>query len=441
MNKENMQDEFLERLKITHLNKMQLEAIEAIEKNNEIVLLSATGTGKTLAFLLPLINTLKPGIKLVQSLILVPSRELALQIESVIRLMQTGHKITVCYGGHKREIEENNLVQPPAIIIATPGRMADHIRRNNVDLSAVRFLVLDEFDKSLELGFTEEMQFILSSLPAMDKKILTSATYTLEIPEYVKMQQAATLNYLPVHPEASDVLRIHTVQSPDKDKLVTLFELLCFVKNTSTIIFCNHRESVERTSKYLSDQGIVNVFYHGGMEQRDREVALCKFRNSSSDILVTTDLASRGLDIADIRNIIHYHLPDTEPSFTHRNGRTARMNATGNVYVIWSEEEKLPEYISRYATDFEMPETLSLPEKPKWSTLFIASGKKDKINKIDIVGFLSKIAHLKKDEIGLIEVKDFFSFAAVRKSKIGNVVELVKNEKMKNKKVQITVAK
>ncbi|MEO6584490.1 MAG: helicase-related protein, partial [Ferruginibacter sp.] len=376
-----------------------------------------------------------------QALILVPSRELALQIESVLKQMQTGHKVTVCYGGHKREIEENNLVQPPAILIATPGRMADHIRRNNVSLAEVKFLVLDEFDKSLELGFTEEMQFIVQSLPVVENKLLTSATYTLEVPHFVGMQDALTLNFLPIHPEASDKVRIQTLLSPDKDKLATLFELVCFVKNTSTIIFCNHRESVERTSNYLSEQGIVNVFYHGGMEQRDREVALCKFRNTSSDILVTTDLASRGLDISDIRNIVHYHLPNDEAAFTHRNGRTARMDATGNVYVLYSADENLPAYITDQATQFELPEKLSLPEKPKWSTLFIAGGKKDKINKMDIVGFLSHVTHLKKDEIGLIEVKDFFSFAAVRKSKIGNVVELAKNEKMKNKKVLISVAK
>jgi superfamily II DNA/RNA helicase len=442
MNKElTAQEGFLERLKISHLNKMQVETIAAAEKNNELVLLSATGSGKTLAFLLPVIQSLDPKSKFIQALILVPSRELALQIESVLKQMQTGFKITCCYGGHKREIEENNLVEPPAIIIATPGRMADHIRRKNVELSHVRFLVLDEFDKSLELGFTEEMQYIIGTIPAVEKRMLTSATYTLEIPAFAGMQDAVMLNYLPVHPEASEALRIQTVRSKDKDKLETLFELLCYVKNTSSIIFCNHRESVERTSNYLSEQGIVNVFYHGGMEQRDREVALCKFRNSSSDILVTTDLASRGLDIADIRNIIHYHLPNDEPAFTHRNGRTARMHATGNVYVIYSDDEKLPGYITEHAQEFAMPDKLSLPEKPKWSTLFIAAGKKDKINKIDIVGFLSNKANLKKDEIGLIEVKDFFSFAAVRKSKIGNTVELVKNEKMKNKKVMISVAK
>ena len=433
--------QFLERLKIKSLNEMQVSAISSAEKNNEIILLSATGSGKTLAFLLPVLNSLDPGSRNIQALILVPSRELALQIESVLKQMQTGFKILACYGGHKREIEENSLVQSPAIIIGTAGRMADHIRRGNVDTKSIKFLVLDEFDKSLELGFLEEMQFIIGSMPAIENKILTSATNAVEIPAFVKMKEPVTLNFLPENATSNESLRINTLLSDDKDKLQTLLQLVCYCNNTSTIIFCNHRDSVERTSTFLTEQGIINVFYHGGMEQQDREVALTKFRNSTSNILVTTDLASRGLDIADIRNIVHYHLPHVEAEFTHRNGRTARMNATGNVYVIWSEDEKLPVYITENAEKFELPEKLSIPEKPKWSTLFIAAGKKDKINKIDIVGFLSNKGHLKKDEIGLIEVKDFSAFAAVRKSKIGNVVELVKNEKIKNKKVKIAVAK
>jgi ATP-independent RNA helicase DbpA len=434
-------EEILNRLNIIALNEMQLATLETTKKTNDIVLLSVTGSGKTLAFLLPILNALDTDIKLVQALILVPSRELALQIETVLKQMQTGFKITTCYGGHKREIEENNLVQPPAIIIGTAGRMADHIRRKNIDLSVIKYLVLDEFDKSLEMGFLEEMQFIIEALPAVEKHLLTSATYAVDIPAFVKMKDPVTLNFLPEFPTASESLRIFTLLSPEKDKLQTLLQLICFANNTSTIVFCNHREAVERTSNFLSEQGIVNVFYHGGMEQRDRETALCKFRNTSANILVTTDLASRGLDIADIRNIVHYHLPNEEAAFTHRNGRTARMNATGNVYVIYSAEEKLPEYITANAENFELPDKLSIPEKPKWSTLFIDAGKKDKINKIDIVGFLAQKGQLKKDEIGLIEVKDFLSFAAVRKSKIGNVVELVKNEKIKNKKVKIAVAK
>jgi superfamily II DNA/RNA helicase len=434
--------QYLDRLKIKELNEMQLTAIDVSEKNNDILLLSATGSGKTLAFLLPVLNSLDSEIKTVQALIMVPSRELALQIESVLKQMQTGFKIIACYGGHKREIEENNLVQPPAIIIGTAGRMADHIRRNNFTTKGIKFLVLDEFDKSLELGFLEEMKFILESLPAVEKRMLTSATNAVEIPAFVKMNDTQTLNYINDEDAApNENLRINTLLSDDRDKLQTLLQLICYCNNTSTIIFCNHRDAVERTSDFLTEQGIVNVFYHGGMQQLEREVALTKFRNTTSDILVTTDLASRGLDIADIRNIVHYHLPHTEAEFTHRNGRTARMHATGNVYVIWSEEERLPNYITQDAVKFTLPEKLSLPEKPKWSTLFIDAGKKDKINKMDIVGFLSHVCQLKKDDIGLIEVKDFTAFAAVRKSKIGNVVELAKDEKIKNKKVKIAIAK
>jgi superfamily II DNA/RNA helicase len=432
---------YLERLKIKELNAMQLEAVESIADNDEVILLSATGSGKTLAFLLPILESLDPNLQLCQALILVPSRELALQIDSVLKQMQAGFKITCCYGGHKREIEENNLVQPPAIIIGTAGRMADHIRRNNIDLAQIKFLVLDEFDKILELGFLEEMEFIIRSLPAVEKKMLTSATYTEEIPTFVNMKNPVTVNVLPENTIASDVLRINTLLSSDKDKLDALFQLICYCGNTSTIVFCNHRESVERASTFLKEQGIINVFYHGGMEQQDREVALCKFRNSSADILVTTDLASRGLDVANIRNIIHYHLPPDEASFTHRNGRTARMNSTGNVYVIHSSEEKLPGYITKDAAVFKLPERLTLPEKPKWSTLFIAAGKKDKVNKIDIVGFLSQKGNLKKDEIGLVEVKDFTAFAAIRKSKVDQVIRSIQDEKIKNKKVKIAIAK
>ncbi len=429
----------LDKLKIKELNNLQTQAADLISNNDNLVILAPTGSGKTIAFLLPLLKSVDlNNTKYTQSLILVPTRELALQIENVLRQLQTGFKITCCYGGHKREIEENNLIEPPAILIATPGRLNDHLRRKNADISKISFLVIDEFDKMLELGFREELETITNQIPASNlKRILTSATSD-EIPEFLNMHDVRTLNLL--SEENKDKISIRIIASDQKDKLESLFELLCFTGNTSSIVFCNHRESVERISNFLRDKSLMNVFYHGGMEQRDREVALCKFRNGSSDILITTDLASRGLDISNIRNIIHYHIPQDEATFTHRNGRTARMHNTGIVYLILSEDEKVPDYIEN-AEDFKLPQTLSIPEKPKWITLFIDAGKKDKINKIDIVGFLSNKANLKKDDIGLIEVKDYFSFAAIRKSKATHALEAVKNEKMKNKKIRISAAK
>ncbi len=434
-------EKILAGLNIEQLNEMQLASLEANKTNSDVILLSATGSGKTLAFLLPLAALLKKEITGVQALIIVPSRELAQQIDDVFRKMQTGFKVTLCYGGHKRETEENNLKESPALIIGTAGRLADHLRRNNFSTENITTLVLDEFDKSLELGFLEEMSYIIGSLKNVTKRILTSATEAVDVPDFIGVKSPARLNFLSAVNEASAGLAVKTVFSPDKDKANTLFKLICFLGNRSTIIFCNHRESVERVSDIIAEKGIINVFYHGGMEQQERDSALCKFRNGTSNVLVTTDLASRGLDIPNIRYIVHYHLPASEDIFTHRNGRTARMDASGTAILILSEEEKKPAYIDTDAEQIHLPDTDVLPEKPKWSTLFIAAGKKDKVNKIDIVGFLSQKGQLKKEDIGLIEVKDFFSFVAIKKIKVSEVMQLIKNEKIKNKKVKIDVAK
>jgi superfamily II DNA/RNA helicase len=429
----------LSNLHIEKLNEMQLASIEANKKNQDIILLSSTGSGKTLGFLLPVLELMDPTKATTQALIIVPSRELAQQIEQVIKSMSTGYKVTCCYGGHLRETEENNLLQAPAIIIGTPGRLADHIRRGNIQVSSIETLVLDEFDKSIELGFQEEMSFIIDSLKSIKKRILTSATDAVEIPSFIALNDPLRLNFL--SDEMPEALAIQLLKSDDRDKFNTLFRLICFLGNRSAIVFCNHRDAVERTSNLLKEKGIVNVFYHGALEQPERDSALGKFRNGTSNVLVTTDLASRGLDIPNIRYIIHYHLPSSEEIFIHRNGRTARMDASGTAILIIADDEKIPPYISSDATEIALPETTELPEKPKWSTLFIAAGKKDKVNKIDIVGFLAQKGQLKKEDIGLIEVKDFFSFVGIRKSKVSETLQLIKSEKIKNKKVKIDVAR
>lgn len=432
----------LANLKIKELNVMQQAVLEAAGEHKELLVLANTGSGKTLGFLLPILQRLQPDIAHTQALVVAPSRELALQIEGVFKKMGTGYKVTCCYGGHKREIEENNLLEAPALIIGTAGRLGDHIRRGNIATDGITTLVLDEFDKCLELGFEEEMAFIIGSLKNVEHKMLTSATPAVTIPDFVGLQQPHELNYIVAGATATESrLEVKQLLSDDRDKINTLFQLLCFINNKQAIVFCNHRDAVERTSALLKDKGIINVFYHGGMEQRDRETALCKFKNGSATVLVTTDLAARGLDITTIRYVVHYHLPASLDVFTHRNGRTARMEAFGTAVLIVADDERLPEWITEEVTTLTLPATHTLPEKPKWTTLFIAAGKKDKVNKVDIVGFLSNRGKLKKDDIGLIEVKDFFSFAAVVKNKVGHALELIKNEKLKNKKIKIAVAR
>jgi len=426
-------------LQIKALNAMQLASIEANNNSDELILLADTGSGKTLAFLISVTSLLDRSSAVTQALVVVSSRELALQIEQVFKKMGTGFKVTCCYGGHLRETEENNLRQAPALIIGTPGRLADHIRRGNINTGTITTLVLDEFDKSLEQGFEGEMSFILSSLPALKKRILTSATEAVEVPDFVGLNSPAKLNFLTG--EKSPALAVQFVRCADMDKPAALFSLICALGNRSTIVFCNQRELVEQASHFLKDKGIVNVFYHGAMEQQERDVALCKFRNGTSNLLVTTDLAARGLDIPHIRYIIHYQLPTTQESFIHRNGRTARMEASGTAILLLAPGERIPAYIEPAPEEKVLPEHAELPAKPDWTTFYISAGKKDKVNKIDIVGFLSNKGRLKKVDIGLIEVKDFFAFVAVRKSKAGATLQLIKEERIKNKKVKIEIAK
>lgn len=423
-------------LNIQALNQMQSESIEAINKHNNVIILAPTGSGKTLAFLIPLLTNLETGSTSVQALILTPSRELAQQIEQVFKRMDSVFKVSCCYGGHKMSVEKNNLTQPPALLIGTPGRILDHIRRGNFNTEKINILVLDEFDKSLELGFQAEMSAIIESLGTVNKRILTSATRALVIPEFTGITNPLTIDYLN-HKHLPEGLTCHIVKSDHKDKLSTLFQLLCKLGGEPTLVFCNHRDAAKRVSDSLTDSLVINEYFHGGLEQHIRERVLTKFRNGSCNILVCTDLASRGLDIPEVKHVIHYHLPPNEEGYIHRNGRTARMHAEGDSYLILSENESVPAYIQSELNKFDMPDSRILPPKPSWGTLYIGKGKKDKLNKVDIVGFLMQKGKLKKEELGLIEVKDFFSYVAVKRTRLYELLRTVSEEKIKNMKAVI----
>ena len=427
-------------LGIENLNEMQIDAQEAILSHNNVLLLSPTGSGKTLAFLLPIFEMLKPEILSTQCLILVPSRELGLQIEQVWKKMVTDYKVNVCYGGHSIETEIRNLSNPPAVLIGTPGRIADHIDRGTFRLDKIETLILDEFDKSLQLGFHEQMSFIINKLTKVNKRVLVSATSDIEIPKYTRVVNPMILDFIPEH-ETRTNLSIRMVASKEKDKIGSLFNLICSLKSQSAIIFCNHRDAAERISDTLNEKGIYSTYYHGGMDQDERERALIQFRNGSVSYLVTTDLASRGLDIPEMKHVIHYHLPSKEDEFTHRNGRTARMLASGTAYIVAHESEKKMDYVDYAMKTHKVDDSNMLPKPPEFQTIYISGGKKNKLNKIDIVGFFSQKGKLEKDDLGLIEVKDFTSFAAVKFNKVKDLLTAIKDEKMKGKKYKIEVAR
>jgi ATP-dependent RNA helicase DeaD len=440
MNKNVPSNNILLNLGFDQFNEMQIAAQEAILEENNVLLLSPTGSGKTVAFLVPIFEMLQPEIQSVQCLIIVPSRELGLQIEQVWKKMGTNYKVNICYGGHSIDTEIKNLSSPPAVLIGTPGRIADHIERGTFRLDKIQTLILDEFDKSLQLGFHEEMSFIIGKLTSLNKRILVSATADIEIPKYTRVVNPMVLDF--IKPEDSDSnLSVKLVQSTEKDKVNTLFQLICGLKSEAALVFCNHRDAAERISETLNKKGIYATYYHGGMDQEERERALIQFRNGSINYLITTDLAARGLDIPEMKHVIHYHLPLKEDEFTHRNGRTARMLASGTAYVLFHESDKQMDFIDYKMPVLDVKQNKNLPQPPKFQTVYISGGKKTKLNKFDIVGFFSQKGKLEKDDLGLIEVKDFVSFAAVKFSKVKDLLHNIKDEKMKGKKFKIEVAR
>ncbi|SHE88130.1 Superfamily II DNA and RNA helicase [Bacteroides faecichinchillae] len=433
----------LRNLNIEALNPMQEASLEQAMGKKDVILLSPTGSGKTLAYLLPLLLTLRTDDNSVQVLILVPSRELALQIDTVFKSMGTSWKTCCCYGGHPITEEKKSIVgNHPAIIIGTPGRITDHLSKGNFNPETIHTLIIDEFDKSLEFGFHDEMAEIVNQLLGLKKRILLSATDTKEIPQFTGLNRTVKLNFLPEASEERDSrLTLMKVISLSKDKIDTLYNLLCTLDSSSSIVFCNHRDAVDRVHKLLAEKKLSAERFHGGMEQPDRERALYKFRNGSCHVLISTDLAARGLDIPEIEHIIHYHLPVNEEAFTHRNGRTARWDATGTSYLILNEEEKLPSYILEDIETVVLPENPPRPPKSVWATIYIGKGKKEKLSRIDIAGFLYKKGNLNREDVGAIDVKEHYSFVAIRRTKVKQLLNLIQGEKIKGMRTIFEEAK
>ncbi|MBQ9677136.1 MAG: DEAD/DEAH box helicase [Prevotella sp.] len=420
---------------------MQQHAAEAILRSDgDVVLLSPTGTGKTLAYLLPLVQQLDASSDAVQALVVVPGRELALQSDTVLRDMGSGIRSASCYGGRTAMDEHRRLKEvKPQIIFGTPGRLNDHLDKDNISRYGIRWLIIDEFDKCLEMGFHHEMEKLIKSLPGLQRRVLLSATNAEQIPQFVNMAKKGTVvNFLSDDEQTSERVTLYEVKSSQKDKLETLRTLLLGFGDASSIVFLNYRDSVERVNRYLTEQGFTTSFFHGGLEQRQREAALYRFSNGSVNVMVSTDLASRGLDIPDIANIVHYHMPESEEGYIHRVGRTARWDKQGRAFFITGPEEHIPEYVEGEVVPYALTMSqIDQPSAPKMATLYIGKGKKDKVSKGDIVGFLCKKGGLQSDEIGRIDVNDRYAYVAVRREKLDQIIRQTQGEKIKGIKTLV----
>lgn len=427
-----MIDKILEKLGI-ELNAMQEATCHAVLRSNkDVVVLSPTGSGKTLAYLIPMVQLVDANVAEPQVLVVTPGRELALQSADVLKGMGTGLRAMACYGG-RATMDEHRVMNKvlPQVIFGTPGRLNDHLDKGNFSADHIKYLVIDEFDKCLEMGFQDEMSRLLEALPHLQRHLLLSATEAEEIPRFVRMGRVETIDFRVDEEQVPDRVHIYKVESPQKDKLETLEQLLLSLGDESSIVFLNYRDSVERTNEFLRSRGFSTSAFHGGLEQQQREDALYKFSNGSANIFVSTDLGARGLDIPDIDNIIHYHLPECEDSYIHRVGRTARWEAQGRAFFLLGPSERVPDYVDAGIETYEIPTSLPAPAKPRMATIYIGKGKKDKISKGDIVGYLCKIGQLQSSEIGKIDVKDRYAYVAVARPKLKQVLKLTQGQKIK----------
>jgi superfamily II DNA/RNA helicase len=434
-----LHQQYLDLLGIESFNNMQQDFFKLAEKGHDLVLLAPTGTGKTLAYMIPMVAHLNQEQEGIQALIILPSRELAIQTEQVFKTLRTPYKVSTCYGGHDVKTEKNSLLGNPSVVIGTQGRIADHIKRGNLNLEKVDLVVLDEFDKALQYGFHEQIRQIFSAMGTTQKHWLTSATNLRSIPDFIPIDHPKTLNHLNKKEESQ--LELKVLRTDTKEKAISLMRLLSTFQDEASLVFCNHREAVTRISQLLTEEGFSFSILHGGLDQLDREKNLIKFRSGVNNILIATDLAARGLDIPEIKHVVHYQLPPKPDAYIHRNGRTARMHASGESYLVLSDDDILPDYIPEDLPELTLPDIMTPPVFTRWSSVYFSVGKKEKISKGDIVGFLTQKGQLSKDDIGLITVLDHSAYAAVASDQLENLLRLVKGEKIKNNKAKIEEAR
>lgn len=427
---------------VERLNDMQLRTLAAFREGGDVVVLSPTGTGKTLAYLLPLLEVLRRGVCGVQAVVVLPTRELARQVADVWKMMATGFNALCLHGG--RSVNEEIVSMRgavPAVVIATPGRLNDHLSRGTFSVADAKVLVFDEFDKSLELGFREEMESLLMYMPLSVRRFLLSATDSDELSRFVGSDDFVKLDFTDVMEKPRERTAFYLVRTTQRERLDALASLLCLLRGEAAIVFCNFREMVDEVGAFLGKKGISVVVYHGGLEQKLRELALYKFKSGCSTVLVCTDLAARGLDIPDVKHVVHYQRPVNEESFIHRNGRTARWSAEGAVYVFYIEGGALPEYVSEDTPCFSLACSVPMPVAPLWQVVYIGKGKRDKLSRGDIAGFFMKKGGAKPADLGTIVVYDRYSYIAVRRGRVKPLLAAVANEKIKGMKTVVEVIK
>lgn len=471
----NLKPEILKALKnlgFEEPSEVQKEVIPEMLNKNDIVVKSQTGSGKTASFGIPLCNLINEEENVVKALILVPTRELAMQVKDDISNIGRLKKIrcAAIFGKQPFNEQIRELKQRVHIVCGTPGRVIDHIKRGNLDTSKIEYVIIDEADKMLNMGFIDQIAEVLDTLPKNRGTSLFSATIPSEIEGlYSKyMKEPKVLNIKSKVFNRDKITEKYIVANRE-DKFKVLLKLLYTYTEDAAIIFCNTKDSVKSLSSLLKKEKIKVNELHGDMDQKDRLKIMESFKNKEFKVLVATDIAARGIHINNITNVFNYEVPMEKESYVHRIGRSGRGEKNGLAITLTSIREKrfledIEEYIGYKIEEIETPSYEEVIEGRKKfledqknnygdknkntkiihnevTQIYIGAGKKKKIRNVDILGALSNLEGLTGKDIGIIDVQDGFSFVDILNKKGNELLKKYKEIKVKGKIVKISKAK
>ncbi|MBN7796104.1 ATP-dependent RNA helicase DbpA [Parahaliea mediterranea] len=440
--------ENLERLGYRTMTPIQAAALPLAFAGRDLIARAKTGSGKTAAFSLPLLDKLNPRDFGTQALVLCPTRELATQVADEIRRLaryrQNIKVVTLC-GGQSIGPQIGSLEHGAHIVVGTPGRIGDHLRKTTLNLARIKTLVLDEADRMLEMGFIDDIRAIVEHTPASRQTLLFSATYPEDIQtlsrQFQREPEQVSLESL----HGEEHIEQHFFICQNNRQLEGLVTLLSHFHPQAAVVFCNTKQRVRDVTAHLAQAGINALALHGDMEQRDRDQVLIQFRQQSCSVLVATDVAARGLDIDDLPAVINFELPRNAEVYVHRVGRTGRAGKAGLALSLFADTERykldsIGDYTGRECA-FEAIDTLaaggdSMPPPP-FATLCIAGGRKHKIRPGDILGALTGDAGIAGAAIGKIQVTDFAAYVAVERAEADKALGRLINGKIKGRKFKV----
>lgn len=431
-----------------HMTPIQKEALPLGLGGVDLIAQAKTGSGKTAAFGLPMLNKIAVNELAVQGLVICPTRELSNQVAEELRRLarfQQNIKIVVLCGGVPAKPQVASLQSGAHIVVGTPGRIKDHLQKDNLDISDIATLVLDEADRMLEMGFKEEMVDIIGYTPHTRQTMLFSATFPEDIDDISRRFQKNPMQIAVEAHHDLETIEQQFYMTHHKDKFDSLVRLISVNDLEHAMIFCNTKNLVKEVFNHLNHKGFSAVSLHGDMEQREREQTLIQFKHHSTNLLVATDVAARGLDIEALPAVINFELPHNLETYTHRIGRTGRAGLEGKAITLFTEKERYKlDNLSNYqghALEYEsierLPQGRHSRVTPQYVTLYISGGRKNKVRRGDILGAITKNLGIEGKHVGKIDVVDHSSYVAIERGYEAEVVKGLNQSKIKGRKFKV----